>query len=519
MKRFLAAIIRTIAVRFLWLPRLPSGLTISRLPPLPLGERPGCPPYAPVHLWPKIHHKYISYRDARSDLRTLWEPSRFRWARPEDFPDAFLSWAKSNPVDLGPNWASSLETAIRAINCAFLLEMAGESVRPETRENLIRWLFAHGRHLFANPEPHPPNHALGRALGLFFLGNYIKGLPETDEWARLGSADFLERFPKAFLSDGAYAEGAPGYAAFAIEMGLIYLALARRWGSDHGDVPDAIQKGLGFLVNIAWPDASLPVFGDFDDAGVIRPRESNYLSFLFELAENAGVSVPDASGTKHYAEGGFLVIRQEGLHLCARVNDDPSQPGGHRHSDIGSFALWMGEPLVVDPGVYLYTGPGSLREELRSETAHNLVWFEGRPMHARDPQRPFTLEGRKRALFSGWEGDSFVLRHDLFGPVVERRFIPTERGVAIEDSVSEPGPWRVGFTLAPGVVPEPNGHGFVLIGKRDVYALRLEEGKGTWSTEEAVFCPRYGEKIKTRRLVFRPETRSWRAGFVAGETF
>ncbi len=515
-KRFTLALLRTLAIRLSRrLPRLPEGLSTSRLPGLPLGERPGRAPEAPLHLWPKLHYRYISYRNAPSDLRTIWELSRFRWARPEDFPNAFESWTKANTVGLGPNWVSSLEVAVRAINWVFLLEGAGDRVSPGIRKNILRWLAAHGRHLLANPEPHPPNHALGRALGLFVLGNYINGFPEAGDWARVGSAEFLDGFPSAFLPDGTYSEVSPGYGAFALEMGLIYTAIAREYGLDPGDVPDTVQKGLGFLANLTWPDGSFPIMGDFDDGGILRPRQNAYPRYLFDLSEAVGLEVPRPGETKHYPDAGFLIIRRDGLCLAARIDDDPSLPGGHTHSDIGSFALWLGEPLVVDPGVYLYTGPGSLREELRSEAAHNLCWLEGKPMHARDLQRPFTMLGRKRALFSDWEGDVFVLRHDLFGPVTERRFVPTERGVVVEDSVSEQGPWRVGFTLAPGIVPEPAERGFVLVGRSGRYRIFLEAGEGYWSQEEALFCPRYGEKLKTKRLVFRPETTSWRFRFAS----
>gem|GEM_PF-2286159 len=508
------ALLRTLGLRlFHGLPRIPEGISPQGLPTLPIGDRQGLAPVAPVHLWPRVHYRYITYRNAPSDLRSVWEPSRFRWARPEDFPAAFESWTKANPVGLGPQWSSSLEVAVRAINWAFLLEGADELIAPEKKGHVIRWLVAHGRHLSANPEPHPINHALGRALGLFVLGGYIRGLPEAEVWFHAGRREFSSLFPHAFLPDGSYAEGAPGYAAFAVEMGLIYMALAREWGLENDGVEIAIQRGLVFLADLAWPDGSLPIIGDFDNGGVLRPSETEYIAYLRELAGFAGADFPEPGGTKHYPHGGFLVVRRNGLHLVARVGDDPGQPGGHRHSDMGSFVLWMREPIVVDPGVYLYTGPDSLREELRSETAHNLTWLEGKPMHIRDPRRPFTLEGRKKPLFSSWEGDSFVLRHDLFGPIAERRFVLLENGIAIKDSVSEPGPWRVGFTLCPDVIPEPDGQGFTLRGKKGVYSLMMEEGRGIWSTESAVFCPRYGERIMTTRLIFTPLSTAWRFGF------
>jgi len=512
---------RFLRTALLWLqssPTLPRGFSHDP-PPVPgldLGQRHGEIPESWLRVpgtdcgWPLVHHAYISYRDACGDLRSAWEASRFRWVKPSEFPGVFEDWARANPVGLGPNWASGLEVAVRAINWVFLHDAIRKELDPSTNRRILAWLAAHGRHLAANPEQSPPNHGLGWALGLFTVGGYLRGLPGTSSWLASGQEAFVSRLWAQFLPDGTHSEGAPGYGAFALEMGLCFLALCRSWGIESGQVAAILENGLGFLANIARPDGSFPVIGDFDDGGVLRPVGTPYADFILGLAGDLGLAVSGPRGTQCYPHGGFLIMREGPCHLVARTDDDPSLPGGHRHSDLFSFELWMDGPVVVDPGVFLYTGPCSRREDLRAEDAHNLAWRQGARMHARDPKRPFTLEGRRKALRSGWEAQEFVASHDLFGQVVERRFRLRHDGVEVADTVGEEGDWRMGLTLAPGPAPEitPDGITFARNGKS--YLVKLLEGNGKLGIANAIFCPAYGRKIETHRLVFTPESRSWR---------
>ena len=76
------------------------------------------------------------YDPATGDIKYYWEPSRFCWAyalvrayapeRDNRYAEAFWrileSWMAANPPNMGPNWSSGQEGAIRTLACVFALQ-------------------------------------------------------------------------------------------------------------------------------------------------------------------------------------------------------------------------------------------------------------------------------------------------------------------------------------------------------------------------------------------------------------
>ncbi len=485
----------------------PKPLELSPLPPpdIPLGDRTGgfagdwnrvpgtnC-------RWPMVHHGYISYKNACGDLRSLWEASRFRWARPEDFPNAFKSWIQHNPVGLGPNWASSLEVAIRVVNWVFLHNAVFRKMSSRDNQLVLGWIMAHARHLLNNPETSPPNHALGRALGLFIAGGYL-GDRNT---AGVGLRDFISAFNAQFLADGSHSEGAVGYGFFALEMALVFVAAARAWGFDPGPVDQALSKCLEAGSWLWHRDTSFPVIGDFDNGGVLRPGGQSYPDFIQSLASFSGFSLDQPEGQRVLQGPGLGVVHKPHLHLLLRLFDDPDLPGGHRHSDIASLVLWWHGPVFVDPGVYLYTGPEAMRTEFRSETWHNMPVVANKNMHLVDPEKPFTLGRRTRNQYQVFE-DGFTSQHSLYGREISRKIVLRENEILIWDQYHGHEPWVSGFTLWPGLQPIITPWGIELADQERSFRITVRNALAN-RVSQAFYCPAYGFKHKTSRVVIFPK--------------
>jgi hypothetical protein len=80
------------------------------------------------------------------------------------------------------------------------------------------------------------------------------------------------------------------------------------------------------------------------------------------------------------AEGGrsTLALFDHGPHGMA-----PSY--GHAHADALSLLLYRhGEPILIDPGTFTYTGPADWRRYFRSTAAHNTVTVNGRDQAAQE---------------------------------------------------------------------------------------------------------------------------------------
>ncbi len=452
----------------------PVELPTRPLPDLPLGRRGGEPPECwqadprSGYRWPRVHGKFVEYRGARGDLRSAWEAHRFRWVEPKDFWRVFTDWASKNHPPLGIAWSSGLEVAARAINIAFLAERAG--LNRAQKGFVDGWLLAHLRFLEGEPDRGVPNHELGWALGVFALRGYL-GLEAREAWE-----NFLKVAESQFLPDGFQVERATGYHLFATEALLLGLALARAWGFEHGRLAELAERALEAAAYLERPDGSFPVIGDFDDGGFLRPRAEPYLAFLRDLADAAGLGFPKfKEKVKFFENSGYLTMRGDRWHLAARLRDNPSLPGSHLHEDLGCFDFWPSSP---DPGVYRYSGEGSLRNELRRAAAHNGFWRG----EAYGFPSPFTVSGRRDAAAWSREGPGFFAEHELFGARLRVLLKPEEGGVRITYSLEGEG-WEGGLNLLRGQV--------------SIDGADAQEGEG-------VYCPRYGELRRVRRLLIKP---------------
>src|SRR2546421_2707999 len=145
---------------------------------------------------PLAHGKTPDYRDPDlvGDIKYLWEPNRHLHLVTlaqayaisgsakyfHDLAEQLDSWFIACPSGLGPNWASSLEAAIRLINWSIAWQLVG-GARCKLFESSryaglrLRWLhsvFEHAEfvrgwfslHSSAN------NHLIGEAAGLFIAG-------------------------------------------------------------------------------------------------------------------------------------------------------------------------------------------------------------------------------------------------------------------------------------------------------------------------------------------------------------
>jgi hypothetical protein len=121
--------------------------------------------------------------------------------------------------------------------------------------------------------------------------------------------------------------------------------------------------------------------------------------------------------------------------------------GAHGHADLLSIqCAAFGEPYLVDPGTYCYTGHPEWRNLFRSTAAHSTVLVDGQEQAV--PAGPFKWEMRPRARLRRWlstEAFDFAdAEHDAYrrlaDPVRHRRrvvFIKPRYWVIVDDLEGE----------------------------------------------------------------------------------
>jgi hypothetical protein len=162
---------------------------------------------------PLTFGKALDYRDADlvGDIKYLWEPNRhahlvtlaqaYALTRRRVYLETIIehldSWFLACPYGYGPNWASSLEAALRLINWAAVWQLVGREVLDENSDFRDRWLksvYQHAEFIRGWLSLHSSanNHLIGEAAGLFVAGLAWPHWRAARGWAATGKL-ILER--------------------------------------------------------------------------------------------------------------------------------------------------------------------------------------------------------------------------------------------------------------------------------------------------------------------------------------
>ncbi len=177
-----------------------------------------------------------------------------------------------------------------------------------------------------------------------------------------------------------------------------------------------------------------------------------------------GASLREGLKCYGYPDFGVYIFRSQRLYMTVRCGSVGQRGnGGHAHSDQLSIELLIdGEPLLQDPGTYLYTPLPEQRNRYRGITAHATPQLEREPADLSILFRmPDTFQAK--CLYFGEEG--FVGSIKVFGQTIYRR-------VSILDGQLE---WvdSGGIGFLPESVLMSNGYGKQLTDEQSV-SLKLQ---------------------------------------------
>jgi hypothetical protein len=454
---------------------------------------------------PLAHWTVIDPMDGAvvGDPKVVWELSRMQFlvtlgmayqatgdeGYAEAFARLFREWTRENPPGLGINWVSSLEVALRlmAWTWAVSLFRVSPHLTPQLYAEISRAVDDHADHIerYLSRHSSPNTHLTGEALGLFYAGLAFPQNPLASRRRDLGRGILDEQLDKQVLPDGVYFEQTTAYQIYTAEIYLHYLILADR---NHLPVPSGmratVERMLDVLLAIRRPDGGMPVIGD-QDGGFLLPlmqREPKDVRGLFSVAaaffgradfawaasgiqpealwflgsgvvatsESSGAAPPRET-SRVFPDGGYVVMRggwrRTAHHLVFDVGPlAGAQSGAHGHADLLSVVVSpFGEPVIVDPGTFLYAKDPAARDHFRSTAAHSTVTVDGAGQA--EPKGPFGWKQLPTAhlrRFESTDGYDFAdASHEAYcrlpDPVVHRRrvvFVKTPGYWVIVDDLS-----------------------------------------------------------------------------------
>ena len=462
---------------------------------------------------PLVFGKLLDYRDADlvGDIKYLWEPNRHlhlvtlaqayalsgdeRYVRV--IQEHLDSWFLACPYPLGANWSSALEPAMRLINWSVVWQLLGGASSPlfkkrpflEFRERWLKSVYQHASFVRGWYSLHSSanNHLIGEVAAVFIAATTWPHWREARAWSSSAKA-ILEREAQAQNApDGVNREQAVSYQQFVLDFLLLCLLAGKANGQRFSPAYESrLEAMLDYLASIMDAGGNVPMFGDCDDALVLRlSQEGNFSPYksllatgaiLFERGDfkhKAGalddktrwLLGPAADGQfaaldsektrlpprQQFAEGGYYILGAE-LETPneIRVVADAGPLGyrslaAHGHADALSFTLSAGgREFLIDPGTYAYHTQLRWRDYFRGTAAHNTVRIDG--LDQSEPGGNFLWLRKARAGCSLWlssaHKDSFEGWHDgymrLPDPVKHRRLIELDKAsrlVVVEDSL------------------------------------------------------------------------------------
>lgn len=381
-------------------------------------------------------------------------------------------WLEANGNTHGPAWVCAMDVAIRALNWIFADALSGgELARRLGPAEWAGWLWRHGHVIWRDLEARwiSSNHYLANLLGLFVIGTVFPGDARAQAWRRFAQGEF----PRALLAqtrrDGGLAEASLRYHAFVTEMALLFrLALG-------SPLPHGAEARLRDMCRIVadFRDATGDVFaiGD-DDSGRILALDCassmGRADILLGLASSLLGEEFKTSPGAACLESGWWVQRAGDFALALDFGGVGLHGlGAHAHNDDFSVCLeWRGQPVITDPGTFLYTSDLEARNRFRSTLFHNTVMIDGREQRELN-HGPFLLRGPDEAFEARRSGEEpWAFTRPLAPGVSHRREVRVCSGeVSIRDVVGGSGSyqlqWR--FHVHPSVRPQLAAQGFTLM--------------------------------------------------------
>lgn len=329
------------------------------------------------------------------DIKDIWEPSRFgftfmlaraylftgddRYA--DEWWNAFEDWCRANPPNTGPNWRCGQESSLRAIAVCFALSTFTDSPAstPEREQLALRFLGATHRRVratLAYALSQRNNHAISELV-------FLLSLPKQ----QLRLERILRRTLRdQWYPDGSYSQQSLNYQRLAVHA-LAWLLHTQPLLQDRTarEIRRCLSLSAVFLSRCAdpvagrWPNSGAndgSLLFDLNNAERWDSRPTlamlgrPHLSTAF--TELAAWFPPERLQLPGVAPGGdttFISLRGPRSLAFTHIGSSRHRQG---HDDQQSLEIiFDGEPIILDPGTFRYSGEPLWRSCFMSASAHS----------------------------------------------------------------------------------------------------------------------------------------------------
>jgi len=370
-------------------------------------------PSGPVYHWTEYELGKAAW--GVEDVKFLWEPARFGWAlilaraylatNNDSYAQYFWEQVEiflgKNLPNMGPNWASAQEVALRLI-CLTMAMQVFHDAPASTRDREQRLLAALYRHAARIPPTLPyahaqnNNHLLSEAAGIYTAGVLF----EIAVWKQQGWQFFNHALQTQIAVDGTYVQHSTNYHRLVLQLALWMRFLAKSAGTEFPALTKdrlaaatrwllaQMDESTGRVPNLGNNDGAyiLPLAGGaFDDhrpvaqaasrafleAPCLPPGPWDEYSLWMDLSEDRTPVLPQpiTSPAIHRLGDAHTWAMLRAVHFTGR----PAH-ADQLHVDL----WWQGQPITLDAGTFQYNASPPWDNALATTAVHNTVTVDGR---------------------------------------------------------------------------------------------------------------------------------------------
>jgi len=364
-------------------------------------------------------------RQPIEDVKFLWEPARFGWAitlgkayhftKQKQYSEKFWQYleefTENNPLNIGPNWQSGQEVALRLIALVISLNLIKPSLRSDSKRlRRINELIAdHAERILPTlsyAKAQNNNHLVSEAVGLYSAGIFLSQHPRSANWKRTGLNLFNQTVKDQISNEGEYIQHSTNYHRMFLMLALWMQYLLKTEGNvfDEATRNNLALASQWLIAQLDLTSGKVPNLGHNDGSNILLFSNADYSdyrpviqassrSFLAKAALPAGkwddlciwlglphtpVS-PDSIDLKR--SWGKDRIGTSDSWASMRAVQYKSRPA---HADQLHVEIWhKGINVACDAGTYLYNASAPWDNHLSTTLVHNTIAIDNKDQMTR----------------------------------------------------------------------------------------------------------------------------------------
>jgi hypothetical protein len=372
------------------------------------------------------------------------------------------TFLEKNPPNMGLNWASAQEVALRLI-CLTLAMQAFQDAPATTHDReqcLLAALYQHAARLPATlpyARAQNNNHLLSEAAGIFTGGVLF----ENGAWQQQGWRLFNTALQTQIAADGTYIQHSTNYHRLMLQLALWVRSIAATMGLEF-PVQTKTRLAAATRWLLAQMDGStghVPNLGN-NDGACILPLASGAFDDYRPVAQAASRAFLDAPCLPPGPWDEYCLWMGLPVEKAPVIPQPIASPTVHRLGDAQTWATlriaqftgrpahadqlhvdlgWHGQPITLDAGTFQYNAAPPWDNGLAITAVHNTVTVDGRDQMQR-AGRFLWLDWAQATLLSA-EPNALTAEHDGYHKlgILHRRRLEWQA----------PSCWQVTDTLSP----------------------------------------------------------------------